>query len=102
MKVNKPILGFIIGLILPILGDILVYFILFRTQMSFGQYANMYTKVFSSLHDTLLPKAMSLGVLINIAPFMFYTNKRLDNTARGIFSATILYATLILLLRFVW
>jgi hypothetical protein len=102
MKVNKPIFGFIMGLILPVLGNIIIYFILFRTQMSFNEFANMYSKMFSPYHDTLLPKAMSLGLLIQLVPFIYYTNKHLDLTARGLLSATILYFVLIVLLRFVW
>ncbi len=45
---------------------------------------------------------LSLSILINIIPFIFYTNKRLDYTARGILIATMLYALLIVLLKFVW
>jgi len=97
MKVNKPILGFIIGLLLPLLGDMIVYFILFRTQMNFSEYLQIF-----KYDHTDASKAMSLGLLINIFPFIYYTNKRLDNTARGILSATILYFVVIVLLKYVW
>jgi hypothetical protein len=45
---------------------------------------------------------LSLSLLANAIPFIFYTNRRLDLTARGILVATILYAVLIVLLRYVW
>jgi hypothetical protein len=45
---------------------------------------------------------LSLSLLANAIPFIYYTNRRLDLTARGILVATILYAVLIVLLRYVW
>jgi hypothetical protein len=97
MNRNVPILGFFIGLLLPFIGDVIVYFILFHSQMSF----NEYLQIFKYSH-TDAAKAMSLGLLINLAPFIYYTNKRLDHTARGILSATILYFVIIVLLKYVW
>ena len=58
--------------------------------------------------DTLISKKdsaatiLSLCLLANAIPFIYYTNKRLDHTARGIFIATMLYAVLIVLLKWVW
>ena len=96
MKRNVPILGFIIGIIMPVIGMLLVYLILFHNS-SFGDFF----KVLRHSHDEAA-KVLSLSILLNILPFIFYTNKRLDLTARGILIATILYAVLIILLRFVW
>jgi uncharacterized membrane protein YjjP (DUF1212 family) len=102
MKLNKPIIGFLLGLVLPVLGDIIVYFILFKGQMSFSEYIGMFGKMFSTYHDPLLPKAMSLSMIMQLVPFIYFTNKHYDLGARGVFSATILWAVLIVLIRFVW
>lgn len=99
MNINKPVWGFFIGLLLPFLGDVIVYFLLFHSQMSLNEYLMTFKH---PVGNDMVPKAMSLGLLINLAPFMYYTNKRLDATSRGILSATILYFVVIVLLKYVW
>lgn len=96
MKRNVPILGLIIGLLLPILGVFIIYLIKFH-GVSFGEFLKA---MFSS--GKVASTVLSLAILINIIPFIFYTNRRLDYTARGIFIATMLYAVLYVLLKFVW
>lgn len=96
MKRNVPLLGFLIGAILPIIGIFIVYLILFRS-IGFPDFVK------DMIHmPTQATKVISLGILINILPFIFYTNKRLDLTARGIFVATMLYAVVMLLIKFAW
>lgn len=96
MKRNVPLLGFLIGAILPLIGIFIVYLIMFRTTP-------LPEFVKEMIHrPTIATKVISLGILINILPFIFYTNKRLDLTARGIFVATMLYAVAMLLIKFVW
>jgi len=96
MKRNLPVLGFIIGIIMPLIGFLVVFLILGQGA-TFSQFcANM-----AGNHPNLA-KVLSLSILANVIPFMFYTNKRLDLTARGIFIATMLYAVAIILLKYVW
>jgi hypothetical protein len=95
MKRNIPLLGFFIGAVLPLLGMVIVYFILFRNA-SFGDFFR------GLLNDKqVAAKVLSLSLLLNIIPFIFYTNKRLDLTARGILVATMLYFLVFVLLKFV-
>lgn len=96
MKRNVSALGFIIGLILPVIGFFIVYLILFH-NLAFGDF----TKYLMHAHDKAA-MVISLAIIINVAPFIYFTNKRLDLSARGVFIATMLYAVLIVLLRFVW
>ena len=96
MKRNVPVLGFLIGAVMPIIGLYLVSLI-FKNGASFGDFF----KMLRHSHDQAA-KVLSLAILLNILPFIFYTNKRLDLTARGILVATMLYAVLIVLLKFVW
>ena len=96
MKRNVPFLGLIIGLLTPVLGLGIVYLILFRT----GGFDDFWRLMVYN-HDKAA-FVISLAVLANIAPFIYYTNKRYDLTARGILIATMLYAVLMILLKWVW
>ncbi len=97
MKRNVPIFGFFIGVLLPILGLFIVYLIM-------GGYSNGMMDFFRDMLNNSSSAALylTLALLINIVPFIFYTNKRLDLTARGILVATVLYGVLIVLIKYVW
>lgn len=97
MKRNVPFLGFILGLIFPMLGLVIMYFAWFHNGNTFSSYLHLLL----NQHD-LGAKVLTLSLILNLIPFIFYTSKRLDYTARGILSATILYGVLIILLKFVW
>ncbi|HVX01149.1 MAG TPA: hypothetical protein VHA52_12065 [Candidatus Babeliaceae bacterium] len=96
MKRNKPVLGLFIGLLFPVIGMVIMYFIWFH-----GSPVGEVARELMSNHD-LACKVLSMSLLINILPFSFYTSKRLDHTARGILIATVLYAVFIILVKFVW
>ena len=96
MKRNVPVLGLIIGLIFPMLGMLVMYAIKF-TGVPFSEFIHAMTS-----NHKVAAMVLSLSLLANAIPFIFYTNKRLDLTARGILIATMLYAVLIVLLKFVW
>lgn len=96
MKRNVSLLGLIIGLLLPVVGIFIVYLVMSRGS-SFHSFFNTLKHNFDTAALVL-----SLSILINIIPFIYYTNRRLDLTARGILIATMLYAVFIVLLKFVW
>jgi hypothetical protein len=96
MKRNVPILGLVIGIIFPMLGMLVMYIIKFN-DTAFGSFIS----TMKSNHK-IAALVLSLSLLANAIPFIYYTNRRLDLTARGILVATILYAVLIVLLRYVW
>lgn len=96
MKRNVSILGFIIGLLAPLLGVLIMYLVKFGGE-SFGSFIQIL------VHNTdAAAMVLSLSILANIIPFIYYTNRRLDLTAKGILISTMLYAVLIVLLKFVW
>lgn len=96
MNRNIPALGFIIGLLLPVIGLVVMYFLWGHSEGFFDFVRGLtYRKGMTS-------KVLTLSLLVNILPFLYYTTKRLDYTARGIFIATMLYAVLIVLVMFVW
>jgi hypothetical protein len=96
MRRNNAIFGCIIGLVLPLLGMVIVYLILFK-GFTFDLYLS---RIFSD--GRIAAKVITLSILTNVVPFIFYTNRKLDLTGRGLLVATMLYAVLIVLLKFVW
>lgn len=96
MKTNVPIVGFIIALLLPLLGIFIVYLIMFNSYSM-----DNFIQTLVHNHKTAAT-VLSLGVLINLAPFIYFINKRMDYAAKGVFVATMLYAVLMVLLKWVW
>jgi len=99
MKRNGAILGFLMGAVLPLIGFIVMYF-LWGKAMSLAEFINHLK--FS--HDTL-SKVMALSLLINLIPFVIISSKRTpsrDLILRGIFSITMIYVAVALMVKFVW
>lgn len=96
MKLNMPITGFIIGIFLPFLGMYIMY-LLWGNHIGVGNFASSLT-----MQKGMAAKVVLLGVLANLAPFVYFNLKRLDYAMRGVFIATMLYAVLIVLIKFVW
>ncbi|MDR3679989.1 MAG: hypothetical protein P4L41_08480 [Flavipsychrobacter sp.] len=94
MNRNVPLLGFVIGLIFPILGLVVVNFTLLH-GLPLGEFMNML------LHERdVASKVVSLSLLANLIPFVYYTSKRLDYTAKGIFIITMIFVAIAVLLKF--
>ena len=96
MKRDSPILGFIIGLFLPFIGLIIMYF-LWGHEEGFGVFIKSLTTL-----KGMAAKVLTLSLLPNLVPFVYCNLKRIDLTMRGIVIATMLYALLIILIKFVW
>lgn len=97
MKRDIPIIGFIIGALMPILGYIVVY-LLFRSG---SQSLENFTNANWSNNKTF-SKILTLSLLANLLPFVYCNFKRYDYILRGIFIATMIYVVFIVLLMFVW
>lgn len=96
-RINVPIIGFLVALLLPILGFVIVYFIMFSSKATMGGLLQ------SMVHDhKSAGKVLTMSLLINLVPFVYTNTKRLDYAMRGIVSATMLYAVLIVLVMYVW
>lgn len=96
MRINIPFVGFLTGLVLPAITVAVLYFV-FGKGTTFESYI---TDLFKD--GDLAAKILSLGLIANVLPIMYFSSKRYDYALRGLFSAFILYAVLILLLKFVW
>ncbi len=95
MRLNQPIAGLFIGLFMPLLGFIVVYFIMgsgvpFSTYMERLSHSS---KAFATV--------ISLSVLANLIPFLYFNSKRLDQAVKGIVIATMLYAVVFVYVKFV-
>jgi len=96
MNRNVPVLGFILGILFPMLGMGVMYLVKFN-NIPFGDFIQTMVN-----NHKVASLVLSLSLLANAIPFIYYTNERLDYTARGILVATILYAVFIVLLKWVW
>jgi hypothetical protein len=96
MRLNVPFTGFIIGLVLPFIGMFIMYN-MWGHHEGFVQFMASLTKL-----KGMASKVLTLSILINLVPFLYFINKRLDYALRGVFIATMLYAVLIILIMFVW
>ncbi len=96
MRRNNAIFGLVIGLFAPVIGMMISYLIWFRAYTP-DVFLN---RLFSD--GDIAAKVITLSVLINVLPFVLYTNRKLDLTGRGILVATMLYGVLFILLKFVW
>ncbi|MCK7557624.1 hypothetical protein MKQ70_22495 [Chitinophaga sedimenti] len=98
LKRDNLILGVVLGLLTPVVGMLLYY------ALAFAPKGISFTEFFRLLgaNRFLLPKFISISLLLNGVVFYLYTRKRRDVTAKGIFLVTMLYAIVILLLKLIF
>ena len=93
---NRPLVGFFIGLLMPLLGYVVVWLAL----RSPGQGIGSFTETsFSGPRTAAL--VISLSCLANALPFAYFNSKRMEYAARGVFIITMLFAVLFVWLKFV-
>lgn len=90
-------LGLFLGFIAPIVGMLLYYMVQFRNSITFGEFFHIIL-----VQRTLLTAIVSVSLVANAAIFTFYINKRLDQTAKGIFIATCVYGVASLIWKFLF
>ena len=88
--------GLLLGFLAPVAGMLLYYIIQFRNVMGFGEFLQIILQ-----QKTLLTAMISVCLVANAAIFTIYVNKRIDQTAKGIFIATCVYGAASLLWKFV-
>lgn len=86
-------LGLVLGLIGPLLGLVVIYFIKFP-ELSFAEFFDLFINT-----NRLITSIGSLSLLANVVLFTLYINAHRDNTAKGIFIVTLIYGIAILLLK---
>jgi hypothetical protein len=96
MKRNSAVFGLILGLLLPLIGITVMYF-LWGHHDGIGNFIKSLT-----YQRGMASKVCTLSLLINLIPFAYCNIKRIDYTMKGIFIATMLYVLFIVLIMFVW
>jgi hypothetical protein len=90
-------LGLVLGLLGPILGLVVIYFVKSDfSSLTFGEYLDL---VFNT--KRLITSIGSLSLLANVIFFTIYINTHRDKTAKGIFLITLIYGIGILVLKLV-
>lgn len=93
LKKDNLKLGLVLGLIGPLLGLIVIYFIKFSAT-SFGEFMDEFFH-----NNNLITSIGSLSLLANVILFTLFINTHRDNTAKGIFVITLVYGIAILALK---
>ena len=93
LKKDNLKLGLVLGLVGPVLGLIIVYFLKFSSYdfMDFLDYFFNDSKLITSIG--------ALCLLANAVLFTIYINTHRDNTAKGIFVTTLIYGIAILIIK---
>jgi hypothetical protein len=91
---NLP-LGIVLGIFTPVFAFFLYYLLIFMPRhVSLDDFITLVLG-----NRQMLPKLISICLLLNGLIFYFYTRSKKDVTAKGIFLVTMLYAITILLLK---
>ena len=93
LKKDNLKLGLVLGLVGPVLGLIIVYFLKFSSYdfMDFLDYFFNDSKLITSIG--------ALCLLANAVLFTIYINTHRDSTAKGIFVTTLVYGIAILIIK---
>lgn len=92
---NNLRFGLIIGFIAPLLSVFGYYFWKFYPTFSFGEFIS------GIRSNRAIITAMTIPcLLLNIILFTYYINARKDQTAKGVFAITLVYAIISLVLKF--
>jgi hypothetical protein len=95
MRINlKNIIGFLGGIIVPII----TFFIYYKVVYGFLSVAEFYTLMTST---KLLSPMLSLCVIPNLLLFFIFFWTHRDYEAKGTISATLIYAFIIMYLKFI-
>lgn len=81
MEIKKIIIGFLIGLVLPVVGAY-VFLELFSDMNLFRDYNQL-------SQFGMLSKVLTLGALLNLAVFSLFFYTKRDAFAKGILAATL-------------
>ena len=93
IKKNSQLLGFILGIIGPMIGAVIYYFMQF-SHMPLQEFFEM------AIETDQLGSVISLSVIFNLFIFFFFIWKNLALSARGVILATFVYVLIVILVKF--
>lgn len=92
-KCDKLIVGLIVGLVIPVLMSLLLYSSLYTGEKSYWDFLSELVFMGS------IGKLLSVSVLPNLIVFFIAINRERLLVARGIVTATMLYAIVVMALK---
>jgi hypothetical protein len=96
LKKDNLRFGFLMGLVAPILSLIVYYFVKFYPYYSVHDFFYIMRTNKGQVTAIAVP-----CLVLNIALFTYYINVHKDLTVKGIFAATVLYAILALVIKWI-
>ena len=96
LKKDNLRLGLVLGLVAPILSLIVYYFVKFYPLYTVREFFG-----FMQSNKTQITAISVPCLVLNIVLFTVYINSHRDKTAKGVFAATLIYAILALLFKFI-
>ena len=96
LKKDNLQLGLVLGFIAPLISLVGYYLIKFSELFSVSDFLNFISENKNQITAISVP-----CLLLNIILFTIYINSHRDQTAKGIFVVTIVYAIAALLLKFI-
>ena len=92
-KYDKQIIGIVAGLLLPLLVGLIIYFFS-ADGMSIIRYLEHINR------SNIITHSISLCVFPNVVIFLIFNRLDMLNTTKGILAVTIIWALLVLALKF--
>ena len=96
LKKDNLRLGLLLGLVAPIVSLIIYYFVKFYPLYTVKDFFFFLRTNRNQITAVSVP-----CLVLNIALFTLYINSHRDNTAKGVFAATLIYAILALVFKFI-
>ncbi|WP_066629470.1 hypothetical protein [Labilibacter marinus] len=93
-KCNKLYIGLLIGLILPLITTYLIFYFRFGDTLTLMEFVNGMIQIQG------FTKLLSISVIPNLLFFLMAIKMERLLAARGIVTATLLYAIVVIILRF--
>ncbi len=87
--------GMVLGFIAPLVSVVIYYFVKFYPLFTVGDFFQFLRENKNQVTAISVP-----CLLLNIALFTYYINTHKDNTAKGIFLVTLVYAIASLIIKF--
>ena len=95
LKKDNFLLGIVLGLIAPLLG-----MLLFKTyKFNVFTYKETFQYMYMEPGFKTLTVALTLSLLLNALLFTIFINSNKDTTAKGIFTTTMVYGLLVLIIK---
>ncbi len=92
-KFDAPLVGLILGVIVPLFGVFIFYKFNFKT-LDFGEFIDYVSR------KGMFPQLLSLSVIANLGLFFTFIWKKFYYSAKGVIMATFLYVLVVIILKY--